>query len=167
MTLKASSFIAQPNFSRHILRKAARASLGFVKERETIMSNIQVDIDTSEYVGELPAGDYSANVVDAKMMTSKSGNPYIKWQFTVFGHNEAKFNGQSVWTNTMTQGKGVFGLVKLYEAATGGKKLEGGKLDTGAILGKQVMITVVPGKDQDGNPSGFSEVKGFRPYSAS
>lgn len=148
-----------------MLRKAAQASLGFEHERETHMSNIQVDIDTSEYVGELPSGEYHVNVTDAKMMTSKSGNPYIKWQFSVFGNPEAKLNGQVVWTNTMTQGKGIFGLVKLFEAANKGQKLEGAKLDTAAILGKQVTIVVVPGKDQDGNPSGFPEVKSFRAYS--
>lgn len=126
-----------------------------------------VELDQSEVVDGIPEGDYNVNVVDAEQKTSKAGNPYLRWQFTVFNHAETKYNGQAIWHSTPTTGKGAFRLLQLYKAAVGSKLDKNAtKLDPQQILGKQLSITVVNSHDQDGNPNGFTEVKGVRSYKA-
>ncbi|HUR98761.1 MAG TPA: DUF669 domain-containing protein [Pyrinomonadaceae bacterium] len=109
---------------------------------------------------ELPAGTYKAHIVDAEQKTSQAGKPYLRWQLTVFDASDARLNGMAVWTSTPTTGRGVFRLQQLYKAATG-TALEG-RFDTTDLMGKQVLITVVPGVTQDGTPSGYPEVKAIR-----
>lgn len=124
-----------------------------------------ISIDTSEVVDGLPEGEYFANVVDAELKTSKSGNPYLRWQLTVFNNTEGKYNGQAIWHSTPTTGKGAFRLLQLYKAAVGAKLDKSAtSIDPKEILGKQVGITVVNSHDQDGNPNGFTEVKNVRVY---
>lgn len=124
-----------------------------------------VEINTSEVVDGIPEGTYNVNVVDAEHKTSKAGNPYLRWQFTVFGNAETKYNGQAIWHSTPTTGKGAFRLLQLFKAATG-ERLDktATKIDPQAILGKQLTITVVNSHDQDGNPNGFTEVKSVATY---
>lgn len=122
-----------------------------------------IEVDLNEVVDGLPEGDYKVNVVDAEQKTSKAGNPYLRWQFAVIDHAEAKFNGQAIWHSTPTSGKGAFRLMQLYKAAVGEKLDTASRtLDPQKILGKQLAITVVNSHDQDGNPNGFTEVKSVR-----
>lgn len=126
-----------------------------------------IQIDQSEVVDGIPEGEYIVNIVDAEMKTSKSGNPYLRWQFTVVNNVEARFNGQAIWHSTPTTGKGAFRLLQLYRAAQGTKlDRTATTIEPQAILGKQVKIVVVPSHDQDGNPNGFTEVKSVAPYKA-
>ncbi len=122
-----------------------------------------IEVDLSEVVDGFPQGDYNVNVVNAEQKTSKAGNSYIRWQFTVFNHPEPKYNGQAIWHNTPTSGKGAFRLVQLWKAAMG-SELKGATLDPSAIMGKQLSATIVPSHDQDGNLNGFSEVKSLKAY---
>lgn len=126
-----------------------------------------ITIDQSEVVDGIPEGPYNVNVVDAEMKTSKNGNPYLRWQFTVFNHVEPKYNGQAIWHSTPTTGKGAFRLLQLYKAAVGTKiDRTATTMDPKEILGKQLTITVVNSHDQDGNANGFTEVKTVVPYRA-
>lgn len=126
-----------------------------------------IELDLSEVVDGIVPGEYHVNVTDAQQKVSKSGNPYIRWQLSVFNCTEAKYNGQCVWHSTPTTGKGAFRLVQLYKAAMG-QKLDSAQrsLDPQQILGKQLTVVVVQSTDQEGNPSDFTEVKSVRPYKA-
>lgn len=126
-----------------------------------------ITIDQSEVVDDIPEGEYNVNVVDAEMKTSKAGNPYLRWQFTVFGHSDPRYNSQAIWHSTPTSGKGAFRLLQLHKAAVGSKLDKNAtQIDPRDILGKQLSITVVNSHDQDGNPNGFTEVKYVRPFRA-
>lgn len=114
--------------------------------------------DFSDILEKLPEGVYKAHIVDVEEKTSQTGNPYVKWQLTVYDAPDARCNGKAVWTNTPTSGKGAFRLQQLYTAAMG-KKLEGA-FDSIELMGKSVLITVVNEQDRrTGEPTGYSEVK--------
>ncbi len=137
--------------------------LPLINESETHMLH-EFEIDQSEVVDGIPEGEYKVNVVDAELKTSKAGNPYARWQFTVIDNADPRYNGQAIWHSTPTTGKGAFRLLQLYRAAVGAKLDKNStKIDPKAILGKQLRITVVNSHDQDGNLNGFSEVKTVRP----
>lgn len=122
-----------------------------------------IEVNLDDVVDGIPAGDYAVNVVDAELKTSKAGNPYLRWQLTVFDNPEPKYNGQAIWHSTPTTGKGAFRLAQLYKAAVG-TQLKGGSLDPRDIMGKRLNVTVVASLDQEGNASGFTEVKAVRAY---
>lgn len=126
-----------------------------------------VEIDQSEIVDGVPEGTYNFNIVDAELKTSKSGNPYLRWQMTVFGASDPRLNNQSIWHSTPTTGKGAFRLLQLYKAAMGTRlDKTATKVDPREIMGKQVTATVVNSHDQDGNPNGFTEIKTVTSYRA-
>lgn len=124
--------------------------------------------DFSEAADGVPAGTYSAHIVKWEEKDSKAGpKTMVRWQFTVFNAPEAKYNGQSVWTNTMVVGKGASMLQKLYRAAMGtdvplntaGKP----ELDPDHLLGKTVSIVVTDGIDRStGEKTGYAEVKAIK-----
>lgn len=116
--------------------------------------------DFSEVLEQLPEGGYKAQIVGAEMKTSKAGTPYIRWQLNVFDAPDARCNNKAVWYNTMISGAGAGRLKQFYSCAMG-KRLEG-SFDTQDLMGAKVFMTVVNGTDQNGNPSGFSEVKAVR-----
>lgn len=117
--------------------------------------------DFSEAADGVAPGTYSANIVKHEMKESKAGAKYIRWQLTVFNAAEAKYNGQSVWTNTMLSGKGAVMLQRLHQAALGAK-IEG-SFDPDQLLGKPVTITVTEGVDREtGEKTGFAEVKAVK-----
>ena len=114
--------------------------------------------DFSEAADGVAPGTYSANIVKHEMKESRAGAKFIRWQLTVFNAAESKYNGQSVWTNTMLSGKGAIMLQRLHQAALG-TKIEG-SFDPDALLGKPVSITVTDGVDREtGEKTGFAEVK--------
>lgn len=122
-----------------------------------------IEINLSEIVDGLAEGEYKCNVVDCEMKTSKSGNPYLRWQLTAFDCPDTRFNNQSVWHSTPTTGKGAFRLMQLFKAATGAKlDARVTSLDPQQILGKQLWVTVVKSLDQNGGETGFMEVKSVR-----
>lgn len=124
-----------------------------------------IPVNLEDVIDGVPEGDYNVTVVDAEMKTSKAGNPYARWQLTVFDAPEAKFNGQAIWHSTPTTGKGAFRLIQLWRAAMGQKPdSKVTSIDPQQILGKKLSITVVNSHDQDGNLSGYTEVKSVRAY---
>ena len=117
--------------------------------------------DFSEVLEGVPAGTYTANVVDAEMRDSKAGNKYVRWQFTIFGAADTRVNGKSVWTNTPVSGKGAFRLKALFVSALGELPQT---FESEQVMGKSVVLDVVEGIDnQTGEKTGFAEVKAIRP----
>src|SRR3990172_1730710 len=116
--------------------------------------------DFSEVLEALPEGTYQAKIVDAEVKQSKAGNTYVRWQMSVFGADDTRCNGKSVWHSTPVTGKGAFRLQQLVKAGTGVPA--SGQFDTSDLMGRDVLITVVDGIDQNGEKSGYPEVKAVR-----
>lgn len=109
------------------------------------------------------AGTYSARVSDLELKTSKSSPAqYIQWSLVIFGAegDASRFNNWKLTYRTMTSGKGA-GMLKSFFKACTGEELTG-QYDFGQLVGKEVSVTVVDGKNQDGSPSGYPEVKAVK-----
>jgi hypothetical protein len=132
-------------------------------EKEKEMAQISVDLSEAIDLTVVP-GVYPARITGAEVKAAKNGGNYIKWEMTIFGATGEleRFNNHKVWHNTMTSGKGAGMLKTLVKAATQAEL--SGSLDTDALLGKEVNLTLVEGKDQNGQPSGYPEVKAVKPY---
>ncbi len=111
----------------------------------------------------IPAGIYKVRLEEATPVKTKDGTgTYIKWKAKIFGAEGEleKYNNWPVFYNTMTSGKGA-GMLKTLIAAAIGEVPEG-NFDTDDLLGKEVQFTLTQGKDKDGNPSTWPNVKGVR-----
>lgn len=123
---------------------------------------ITPDFSEAQELEPIPTGVYNARIVDVEQKTAKSsGNTYLKWKLQLFGAEGdlAKYNNWPVFYNTMTSGKGA-GMLKQFAKAV--LKEVPTQLDTDAFLGKEVQISLQQGKDQDGNPSTWPEVKSVK-----
>lgn len=122
--------------------------------------------DLSEAVEStgIPAGTYSARVSGLEVKKTKDlTGQYIRWEMTVFGAEGAlkNWNGWRINYNTMTSGKGA-GMLKSFFKACTGQELTGA-YDFQLLVGSEVQVTVVEGKNQDGTPSKYPEVKSVKP----
>jgi len=121
--------------------------------------------DLSEVKDSVTPGSYKVRVVDAKidMWEGKNGKPdthFVNWTLETFGESEDKNNGRKIFHRTPTNGGGAFRLKDFYRAAMGEDL--GAEFDTDMLLGKELQITVVDGKDKEGQPTGYTEVKTVR-----
>lgn len=133
---------------------------------------MQIQPDFTEALDSVPPGKYPARIVEIKFDDTTGGpfisksekqTPYIKVVYEIFNsETAAKVNGRKIWDNLMLQGPGA-GRLKAVVAAAGLDTTAGG-FDTDDLLGKEVLITCVEKKDQNGNPSSFPEVKGVAKY---
>ena len=135
------------------------------KKREKKMCpEITVDLSEAVELGGVVPGKYGARVSGAEVKTTNAGTgQYVKWEMTIFGAEGelARYNNHKVWHNTMTSGKGAGMLKKFVKAATGQELT--GNLDTDAVLGKEVLVTLKEGK-RDGVPTGYPEVVAVNPF---
>lgn len=122
--------------------------------------NITPDFSEAVEFTAITPGTYKMRIVDCEQKTSQKNDPYLKWKFQLFGAEGAyaKFNNAHVWTNTMITGKGA-GKLKELLVATG---WQSGSFDPQQLLGKEVVGVLVTGKDQQGNPSDYPEVKSIK-----
>lgn len=132
----------------------------------TIPQNFLIAPDLSEAVetGGVVPGIYSARITGLELKTAKSsGANYIKWEFTIFGAEGdlSRYNNHKAWYNTMLSGKGAGMLKGLYKACKG-EDFAGGAFDWSTLQGSEVSLTLVEGKNQDGTPSGYPEVKAVK-----
>lgn len=119
--------------------------------------------DFSETSKPVPPGVYSARIVDAEMRQSKAGNDYINWKLELFGSPD--INNRVCFMSTPIKGPGAFRLQHLFEAATGTKvDTHSPSFNTDALMAKNVTVTLVERKDQEGNTSAFPDVKLVAPY---
>ena len=119
------------------------------------MPRVSPDFSEALDLSPLPPGTYKVRLTDVESKTSKAGNHYLNWKLTTFGSENSSTNNRVIFYSTMTSGKGA-GSLKALLAATGKGT---GEFDTEELLGKEVRVTVIQGRDQDGNPSDFPSVK--------
>lgn len=124
---------------------------------------ITPDLSEAVELGGIPAGTYKARVTgidlkDNKAMTGK----YFQWELTVFGLEGplAGFNNWKVLHRTMTSGKGA-GMLKAFFKVCTGQELKG-TTDFSLLVGSEIEITLVEGKNQDGSPSKYPEIKAIK-----
>ena len=103
-------------------------------------------------------GKYPARIIGSEAKTSKKGNTYTEWKYEVFGADDIRANGATLFNRPMQAGRGAFRLQNLVEAATGEKAQNGVEFDSAQLHGREILVTVVDGKDQNGNASGFPDV---------
>lgn len=116
-------------------------------------------VPSFEELADITPGNYKARITGAEVTTAKtSGAPMVVWKLEVFGSENKGQNGQVITHRTMLSGKGAFGIKDLYKAAM--KEELKGQFDTDMLLGKEVLLTMAPGRPQaDGSPSKYPEVK--------
>lgn len=129
------------------------------------MDEFLITPDLSEAVeieGSITPGIYSARVNGFEVKEAKNGGKYLKWTLVIFGAEGdlAKFNNWKIFYNTMTSGKGA-GMLKGFYKACMGTDLEG-TFAPAKLVGCEVAVTVAQGKNQDGSPSKYSEVKSVK-----
>lgn len=118
--------------------------------------------DFTDVAEEITAGTYKVRVKKGDVKEWPNGGQYVNWELETFGETEPKNNGRRVFHKTSCSGKGAFMLQKFYRAATG--QPLSGQFDTEQLVGKEVVVEVVDGKDrQTGAPTGYTEVKSVRP----
>jgi hypothetical protein len=113
--------------------------------------------DLSEVSTPISAGTYKVRIVKAVPGEYKTGLKYINWHMETFESEDAKDDGRYIFNKTPYTGKAAFRMADMWRAALG-KELEG-KFDTEQLLGKEIKVVVVDGTDQEGNPSGYPDVK--------
>jgi hypothetical protein len=119
---------------------------------------MKVKPDLSESIEGVKPGQYQAMTKKCELKESRAGAKYLKWELEITNHPEV--SGRKLWTNTMLSGKGAFRLQELYLAATGETlPKDNAEFDTEQIIGQTIGVQVVDGVDQQGQPSGFPEVK--------
>lgn len=114
--------------------------------------------DWTEETTPVQPGVYSARIKDCEVKTGKdSGKPYGNWKLELYGSPEV--NNRVIFMSTPFGGKGIFRLGELYKAATGQEIDKNAQFDTDMLIGKEVTVTLVEGKDQNGNARSFPDVK--------
>ncbi len=126
---------------------------------------IAPDLSEAVELGGIPAGIYSARVTGVELRDTKDFSAkYLRWELAVFGAEGelSKYNNWKVRYNTMTSGKGA-GMLKGFYKACKKEDFTGGAFDWSTLIGSEVQITLVQGKNQDGSPSDYPEVKAVKP----
>lgn len=118
---------------------------------------ISPDFSEAVEFSPLPKGNYKVRITDCQTKQTKAGDTRLMWKLQTFGQSDPALNNRTITFGTMISGKGAGFLKQLIRAATGEEPT--GSFNTDALLGREVLATVVEGKDQDGNPSSFPEVK--------
>lgn len=120
--------------------------------------------DFSEVSKPIQPGTYNARVVAGEIQTSQKGQPMVSWKLELFGSPDV--NNRVVFTRTMVSGPGASRLKQLYAAAIGEDLKDGEQFDTDSLIGKEINVTLVQGKDKEGNVSQYPDVKATTPYRA-
>lgn len=119
--------------------------------------------DFTEVTGEIPTGVYAARIKNCETKIAQtSGNPYLNWTLELFGNPTV--NNRMVFLSTPVTGKGAFRLQELYKAAIGEPLSDKQAFDTDSLISKEITVTLVPGKDKDGNARSFPDVKTVTAY---
>lgn len=117
-----------------------------------------IEPDFTEVSQPVAPGVYSARLKEVEAKTSQKGGTYLNWKIELFGHPDV--NNRIVFMATPVTGKGAFRLQELYKAAMGEDlDMKNPSFDTESLIGREVTVTLVPGKDQDGNVRPFPDVK--------
>lgn len=118
---------------------------------------INPDFSQAVELEDLPPGTYKVRVVGCELKQTQKGETRLMWKLQTFGSETATWNNRVIWHGTMTGGKGAGFLKAFVKAATGEDSV--GSFDTDQLMGRELLVTTTVGKNQDGSPSGFPEVK--------
>jgi len=118
-----------------------------------------IEPDFSEIV-EVTPGTYKFRVVNDEVKQSKAGNAYIEWKLEIFDADDLKVNGTKLTHRTMITGKGA-GILKTFVKALTGEACPV-TFDSSDLRGKEAQAVVVAGTLENGEPSGWPEVKAVK-----
>lgn len=117
------------------------------------MPKVTLDMSEAQDFSPVPVGTFQARISDVQLKTSKAGNGYAAVTFELWGNVNAAsvVNGRKLWLNAPYSGKGAGIFKGLFEAATR-ERLASNllELDTDALLGKDVVVTVKHELDPNG-----------------
>lgn len=114
--------------------------------------------DFTEVGQPIKPGVYNARIKDCESKQSQKGSTYLNWKLELFGDPDV--NNRVVFLSTPITGKGAFRLQELYKAAMQEElDAKAPKFDTDSLIGREVNVTLVEGKDQEGNTRPFPDVK--------
>lgn len=100
--------------------------------------DIVVDLSGAGNFSKIPAGDYHATVVECKPAMSKSGNPIVKFKFSIKYGDMA---GRNLFMSPNTNGPGAGNFVELAKAL--GYDTKGmTKFSCSSAIGKEVKLVV-------------------------
>jgi len=111
----------------------------------------------------IPDGVYKVRVEKAELKTTQANQKRISWTLRIFGAEGdlTRFNNWTVFHSTMIEGAGAGMLKQFYKACVGSDLA--GQFDATELFGKELQVTVVNKKNQDGTPSKYPDVKGIKP----
>jgi len=116
-----------------------------------------------EIKDEVAEGTYRVVVTKGEQGEYKTGTQYVNWHLNTVDEEDPKNNGRTIFHKTPITGKGAFLTQKFYRAVTG--EQVAGAFDTEQLYGRQCVVTIGEGRDREGNPSGYMEVKAVKPIS--
>lgn len=121
--------------------------------------------DFSDVKDRVEPGTYKVRIVDSSVgkweakEEGKKDTYYINWTLETFQEAEEKNNGRKIFHKTPINGGGAFRLQDLYLAAMGEKCPTEKGFDRVMLHGRELEVIVVDGKDKQGQPTGYTEVK--------
>lgn len=122
--------------------------------------------DFTEVKDNVTPGVYKARIVDSKVdqwagKEGKAPTVYINWTLETYGEQDEKNNGRKIFHKTPINGPGAFRLREFYKAAMGEECQ--GAFDRTMLHSREVEVTIVDGKDKQGQLTGYTEVKAVKP----
>jgi hypothetical protein len=106
-------------------------------------------------------GTYKVRVTKASPGKWKTGTEYVGWEMETVDSEDPKNNGRKVFHKTPSHGRGAIFLKQFIMAANG--EALSGPFNTEDLLGKELRVSLVNGTNQEGDPSGYMEVKSVSP----
>lgn len=127
-----------------------------------ITPDLSQAVESSEEVS-VRSGNYKVRVEKAELKTTQKGQKRINWTLRIFGAEGefARFNNWTVFYSTMLEGPGA-GMLKSFYKACQGADLTG-PFDATELYGKELQVTVVEKKNEDGSTSKYPDVKNVKP----
>ena len=126
-----------------------------------ITPDLSQAVESSDDV-TIPSGVYKVRVESAELKQTQAGEKRLSWKLRIFGAEGelTRFNNWTLFHSTMCEGKGA-GMLKAFYKACIGTDLSG-PFDATELYGKELQVTVVEKKNQDGSISKFPDVKNIK-----
>lgn len=117
--------------------------------------------DFSEIADEVTPGEYRVQVAGAEAGEWSTGTKYVAWTLETVGDENPKNNGRKIFHRTPISGKGAFLTQRFFSAVTGEPCQ--GAFDTEQLIGRQAVVVLKDGTNQQGEKTGYVEVAAVRP----
>lgn len=109
------------------------------KKRNKKKNVLKVDFTNVEPGGKVPEGDYPVVVKEITVEESQSGNPYLKWVFSVA---DGRHKGKQLYHNTSLQPQALFNLRNTLEALGMEVPQKAIQLDLDNLIGLKAAVAV-------------------------